>query len=103
MNIFPNILAKNQNFKKLRPCFADEKAMITTILISSGHWKNHCTFLLAKEKTWKQIFNTKLYLFACERKELKTNFNTNCELSQNCAGKQMMPSKTTINWLFSDI
>ena len=42
-----------------------------------------CTFLLAKEKTWKRIFNT------------------NSELSQNRTEKQIMPSKTKINWLFN--
>ena len=47
--------------------------------------ENPCTFLLVKEKTWKHIFNT------------------NNELLQNCTEKQIMPSKTTINWLFDDI
>ena len=43
-----------------------------------------CTFLLAKEKIWKRVFNT------------------NSELSQNRTEKQIVPSKTTINWLFND-
>ena len=43
--------------------------------------ENPCTFLLATEKTWKCIFNT--------------------ELSQNCTVKQIMPFKTTVNWLFN--
>ena len=47
--------------------------------------KNACTFLLAKEKTRKSIFNT------------------NSELSQNCTEKQFMSFKTTVNWLFNDI
>ena len=47
--------------------------------------ENPCTFLLAKEKTWKRIFNT------------------NSELSQNRTEKQIKPSKTTINWLFNDM
>ena len=47
--------------------------------------KNACTFLLVKEKTWKSIFNT------------------NSELSQNRTEKQIMPFKTTVNWLFNDI
>ena len=51
MNVSPNILAKNQNFKKLRHGFLDERALITTILISS-------LSLLLKETTWKRIFNT---------------------------------------------
>ena len=47
--------------------------------------ENLCNFLLAKIKTWKLIFNT------------------NCESLQNCTEKQIMSSKTTINWLFNDI
>ena len=46
--------------------------------------ENPCTFLLEKEKTWKRIFNT------------------NSELSQNRAEKQIMPTKT-INCLFNDV
>ena len=46
--------------------------------------ENPCTFLLAKEKTWNCIFNT------------------NKGLSQNHTEKQIMPSKTTVNWLFHD-
>ena len=42
--------------------------------------ENPCTFLLAKEKTWKRVFNT------------------NCELFQNRT-EQIMPFKTTVNWL----
>ena len=55
MNVSPNILAKNQNFKKLRHGFVDERALIATTLISFCHWKL-------------------LYLFAYERKDLKTHF-----------------------------
>ena len=44
-----------------------------------------------------------LYHFACERKEQKCISNTNSGLSLNCAEKQIMPSKTTVNWLFNDI
>ena len=47
--------------------------------------KNACTFLLAKEKTWKSIFIT------------------TSKLSQNSTEKQIMPFKTTANWLFNDI
>ena len=55
MNVSPNILAKNQNFRKVRHGFVDERALITTTLISSCHWKP-------------------LHLFVCERKDLKTYF-----------------------------
>ena len=47
--------------------------------------KNFCSFLLAKEKTWKIIFNTI------------------CEISRIRKEKQIMPLKTTVNWLFKDI
>ena len=47
--------------------------------------ENPCTFLLAKEKSWK------------------SSFNTNSELSQNRTEKQIMPLKTTVNLLFNDI
>ena len=47
--------------------------------------ENPCTFWLVKEKTWKRIFNT------------------NRELSQHRAKKQIMSAKTTINWLFNDL
>ena len=43
-----------------------------------------CTILLAKVKTWKRIFNTKI------------------ELLRNRAEKQNMSSKTTLNWLFNN-
>ena len=46
--------------------------------------ENPCIFLLVKEKTWKPILNT------------------NSELSQNRTEKQIMPFKTTVNWLFND-
>ena len=45
--------------------------------------ENPCTFLIAKENTWKCIFNT------------------NIELSQNCTEKQIMLFKTV--WLFNDM
>ena len=57
--------------------------MITTTLPVTV--KKPCTFLLAKEKTWKRIFNA------------------NSELSQNRREKQFMPSKTGVNWLYNDI
>ena len=55
MNVSPNILAKNQNFRKVRHGFVDERALIATKLTSSCHWKP-------------------LHLFVCERKDLKTHF-----------------------------
>ena len=46
--------------------------------------ENPCSFILAKEKTWKRIFNT------------------DSELSQNRT-KKIMLSKIIINWLFKNI
>ena len=50
MNVSPNILVKNQNFKKLRQNFVDERAMITTTLISSCHRKTLVPFCLRKKR-----------------------------------------------------
>ena len=50
MNISPNILAKNWDFKKLRHGFVDERAMITTALIYSCHWKTFVPFCLRKKR-----------------------------------------------------
>ena len=50
MNASPNILVKNQNFKKLRRGFVDEKALITMALISSCHWKTLAAFCLRKKR-----------------------------------------------------
>ena len=47
--------------------------------------ENACTFLLAKRKAWKRVFKT------------------NSELLQNRTEKQIMPFKTKVNWLFTDI
>ena len=53
---FPKYLSpKNYNFKKLRHDFVDERALITTILISFCHSRT-------------------LVIFTCERKYLKTHF-----------------------------
>ena len=50
MNVSPNILAKNWNFKKLRHGLVDERALITTTLISSCHWKTLVSFCLWKKR-----------------------------------------------------
>ena len=49
-NVSLNILAKNQNFKKLRHGFVDERAVIKTILMSSCHWKILVPFCLRKRR-----------------------------------------------------
>ena len=50
MNVSPNILAENQHLKKLRHGFVDERALITTTLISSCHWKTLVPFCLWKKR-----------------------------------------------------
>ena len=49
MNVSPNILAKNQNFKKLKHGFVDKRTMITTALTSSCHWKTLERFCLQQK------------------------------------------------------
>ena len=51
MNVSPNILAKNVNFKRMVHGFADERAVITTTLISSCHWKTLVPFCLQKKRS----------------------------------------------------
>ena len=53
--------------------------------MSSCHWKTLEPFCLRKKGPEKLIFNV------------------NSELSQNRTEKQIMPFKTTLNWLFNDI
>ena len=50
INVFPNILAKILNFKKLRCDFVDERTLITTTLISSCQWKTLVPFCLRKKR-----------------------------------------------------
>ena len=78
-------MAKNQNFKKLRHGFVYEKALITTALITSSHWKTLVLFCLRM----KRPENAFLRLIVNYRKIAQKNF--------------FLPSKTTANWLFNDI
>ena len=55
MNVSSNFLAKNRNFKKLRNCFVDERAMITTRLTSSCHWETLVHFCLGKKRSEKAV------------------------------------------------
>ena len=82
---FPKYLGSKLKFQKLRNGFVDERALKTTTVISSCHWKTLVPFCLQKEKTWKHIFST------------------NSELSQNCSEKQIKLFKTTVNCLLNDI
>ena len=85
MNVSPNILAKNENFKKLKHGFVDERTMTTMTIASFCHWKTLVPFCLQKKIPEKSIFNN------------------NSELSQNLTEKQIMPLKTTVTLLFNDI
>ena len=49
MNVFPNILAKNEDFKRPRQGFVDKRALITTTLICPCHWKTLVPFCLRKK------------------------------------------------------
>ena len=69
MNVSPNILAGNWNFKKLRYDFADERAMITTTLISSCHCKTLVPLCL--QKKWPE--NAFLTLTVNYRKIVQKN------------------------------
>ena len=68
-NVSPNILAKNQNFKKLRHSFADERGLITTTLISCCHWKTLVPFCLRKIKP-ETHFNTNSELLYSHKKQI---------------------------------
>ena len=57
IKISPNILGKNENFKKLRHIFVDERTLITTTLISSCHLKSLVPFCLWKKRT-ENVFLT---------------------------------------------
>ena len=82
---FPKYLGWKLKFQKTETCFCRWKSTDNNDINIFLSLENPCTFLLAKEKTWKRIFNT------------------NNELSQNPTEKQIMPFKTTVNWLFTDI
>ena len=69
MNVSPNILAKSKNFKKLRHCFVDERALITTTLIFSCLWKTLVPFCLRK----KRPENAFLTLIVSYRKVVQKN------------------------------
>ena len=69
INLSPNILAKNSNFRKLRHSFVDERALITTKIISSCHLKTLAPFCLRK----KRLQNAFLTLILNYRKITQKN------------------------------
>ena len=82
---FPKYLGWKLKSQKTETEFCRWKSTDNNNINTFLSLENPCTFFLAKEKTWKRIFNT------------------NSELLQIHKEKQIMPSKTTINWLFNDI
>ena len=84
MNVSPNILAKNWNFRKLRRRFVDERAMIATTLTSSCHCKTLLPFCLRNKRP---------------EKEFLTLTVSYCKIVQ----KNKLSFKTAVNWLFNDI
>ena len=84
MNVSPNILAKNSNFKNLRHGFVDESALTTTTYTSSCHWRSLVPFWLRK----KRPENAFLTLIVNYRKIMQKN---------------KLSFKTTVNRLFNDI
>ena len=81
MSVSPNILAKNYNFKKLRDGFVDERAVITTILITSCHWKILVLFCLRKKRS-ENAFLT-----------LTVNFRKIAQKNKLCYSMNIMPFK----------
>ena len=69
MDVFPNKMAKNKNLKKLRHGLVNDRALITTTLISSCHWKTFVPFCLWK----KRPENAFLILLANYHKIVKKN------------------------------
>ena len=70
------ILAENPNFKKLREAFVDERALITTTLISSSHWKTLERFCLRKKRP-ENVFLT-----------LQVNYRKISQKNKLCPPKQ---------------
>ena len=83
MYVSPKILFLDQNFKKLRHCFLDERATITTILISVCHWKTLVLFVFKKKQpentflkltvNYRKIIQKKTYLYAKQNSGKLTN------------------------------
>ena len=80
---FPKYLGEKLKFQKTETWLCRWKSTDNNNIFMS--LENPCTFFLAKEKTWKRIFNN------------------NIELSQNRTEKQIILFKTAVNWLFNNI
>ena len=57
MDVSSNILAKNEKLKKLSHGFVDERALITTTLISFCHWKTIVPFACRRKAFLTMIVN----------------------------------------------
>ena len=84
-HFWQQLLIKTSYFQKTETGFCKWKSTDNNDINIFLWLENPCTFLLAKENSWKRIFNT------------------NSELLQNRKEKQTRPFKRTINWLFNVI
>ena len=82
---FPKYLGKNLKFQKTETRFCRYKSNDYNNINIFLSLQSPCTFLLAKDKIFKRVFST------------------NSELLQNRIEKQIVPLKTTVNWLFTNI
>ena len=65
---------------------------------------NYVDIILCMQKSLcLHIAHTLVTVHAIYRVQWKGIFNTNSELLQNYTEKQIIPFKTTVNWLFNDI
>ena len=63
MNVFPNIFKKIKVSKNWDTVFVDERALITTTLISSCRWKSLVPFCLRKKRP-ENTYNTNTLIIA---------------------------------------
>ena len=81
MNVFPNILVKNQISKNETRFFRWKSTNNNNINIFLS-LENPCTYLLTKEKTWKRIFNTNGELSQNRTEKNKImSFKATCKLA----------------------
>ena len=65
-----------QKIKKLRHCFVDERALITTTLLSSCHWKTFVPFCLRKKRPVKAFLTLMVnYRKIVQKNKLCHSFN----------------------------
>ena len=123
MHTFILILLSSAVFR-LQKCVSDffnlfcseDKKLLSEFLRKWGWFRRHnerfpkyfCLKIkISKTETricrWKSTDDNHNILCHWKRKDLKTHFYTNSELSENRTEKKIIPSKSTINWLFNNI